>query len=143
MQLGFDLAGNRGAVLDNLCTGSREETRQFLCFRGDIDASQATVREVNGQFLGIATIRLDLSLAATAMDAGLTTMLVIPVLVRARCSTKAENPPHMPNTMWLREPPQQTDGKTRGSAWTVAVFTICLWHTHVTVYVSLCTSTPT
>ena len=60
MQLGFDLAGNRGAVLDNLCTGSREETRQFLCFRGDIDASQATVREINGQFLGIATIRLDL-----------------------------------------------------------------------------------
>ena len=55
MQLGFDLAGNRGAMRDNLCTGSREETCEFLCFRGDIDASQATVREVNGQFLGVAT----------------------------------------------------------------------------------------
>jgi hypothetical protein len=31
-------------------------------------------------------------LAATAMDAGLTTMFVIPAVVRTRCSTKAENP---------------------------------------------------
>ena len=60
MQLGFDLAGNRGAVLDNLRAGSREEPCEFLGFRGDIDASQASVSQVNGQFLGVAAIRLDL-----------------------------------------------------------------------------------
>jgi hypothetical protein len=35
---------------------------------------------------------INASLAATAIDAGLTTMFVIPAVVRARCSTKAENP---------------------------------------------------
>jgi hypothetical protein len=39
MQLGFDLAGNRGAVLNNLRACSRPETSEFLFFRGDIEAS--------------------------------------------------------------------------------------------------------
>jgi hypothetical protein len=39
MQFGFDLAGNRGAVLNNLRACSRQETSEFLFFRGDRDAS--------------------------------------------------------------------------------------------------------
>jgi hypothetical protein len=47
-------------VLDNLRASSREESREFLGFRGDIDASQASVSQVNGQPLGVAAIRFDL-----------------------------------------------------------------------------------
>ena len=43
MQLGFDLAGNRGTVIDNLRAGSWEEPGEFLAFRGDIDTSHASV----------------------------------------------------------------------------------------------------
>src|SRR5678815_1889377 len=94
-------------------------------------------------FLASRRSGLTLSLAATAMDAGLTTMLVIPVLVRARCSTKAENPAsYAEYNVAPGNHRSKLTAKLAGSAWTVAVFTICLWHTHVTVYVSLCTSTP-
>src|ERR1700704_6042415 len=60
MELGFDLASNRGAVLDNLRAGSREEAAQLLGFRGDIDASQASVSQVTSQPLRVAAIRFDL-----------------------------------------------------------------------------------
>jgi len=57
--LGFDLAGNGGAVLDNLRARAREEPCQLLGFRRDRDAAQATVRQVDGQFLGVTTIGFD------------------------------------------------------------------------------------
>jgi hypothetical protein len=60
VELGFDLAGNGGAMFDNLRAGSREKPCEFLGFRGDRDASQATVSQVNGQFLGVSAVRFDL-----------------------------------------------------------------------------------
>jgi hypothetical protein len=60
VELGFALAGNRGAVFDNLRAGSREKPCQLLGCRGDLEASQATISQINGQFLGVAAIRLDL-----------------------------------------------------------------------------------
>src|SRR5262252_3623341 len=87
---------------------------------------------------------LTLSFAATAMDAGLTTMLVIPTWVSARGKTKAENPASEAEvSVAPGNHGSKLAARLAGSAETVAVLTICLWHTHVTVYVSLCTSTPT
>ena len=60
VELGFDLAGNRGAVFDHLRAGSREKPCQLLGFRGDLEAAQATISQIKGQFLGVAAIRLDL-----------------------------------------------------------------------------------
>jgi hypothetical protein len=60
MELGFNLASNRGAVPDNLRAGSREEPCQLLGFRGDIDASHASVSQVTSQSLRVAAIRFDL-----------------------------------------------------------------------------------
>jgi len=101
MQFGFDLARQRGAVLDQLRAGARQEAGQLLFFSTDIAPSQSTVSQVNCQSLGVAATAsllesrrsvLTLLFAATAREAGLTTMLLIPALVSARCSTKAENP---------------------------------------------------
>ena len=60
VELGCDLAGNRGAMLDNLRAGTREEPGQFFGFRRHGDAAQATVRQINGELLRVTTIGLDL-----------------------------------------------------------------------------------
>jgi hypothetical protein len=60
MELGFDLARNGGPVFDNLRAGAWEQPCEFLGFRRDRDTAQATVRQVNGQFLRVAAIRFDL-----------------------------------------------------------------------------------
>src|SRR6516165_7169542 len=92
-------------------------------------------------FLASRRSVLTFSLAATATEAGLTTMLVIPAVVRTRCNTKPENPASYAEKMLA---PGNHRGKLSarraGSAGTVAVFTICRWQRQVTVYVSLWTS---
>src|SRR6266851_7205895 len=76
---------------------------------------------------------LTLSLAATAMDAGLTTMFMRPALVSARCSTNAENPAsYAVDSLAPGNHGDTLAVRPAGSALTVAVFTICLLHTHVT-----------
>src|SRR6266446_567759 len=78
---------------------------------------------------------LTLSFAATATDAGLTTMLVMPAFVSERWSTNAENPASYTEESLA---PWNHRGKLAarlaGSAWTVAVFTIRLLCMHVTAY---------
>src|SRR5215468_11290985 len=95
-------------------------------------------------FLASRRSVLTLSLAATATDAGCTTMFVIPAWVRARCSTKPENPASYAEDSVASGNHRGTlTARLAGSAGTVAVFTNCLWHTQLTVYVALCTSMPT
>src|SRR5262249_58181109 len=59
MQFGFDLTGNGGPVFDNLRAGAREQPGECLGFRRDRDATQASVRQVDGQSLRVAAIRVD------------------------------------------------------------------------------------
>src|SRR5262249_16278535 len=73
---------------------------------------------------------LTLSLAATAIDAGLTTILRILALVSTRCSTKAENPAsYTEYSVASGNHRGKLAARPAGSACTVTVFTICLWHT--------------
>src|SRR5215467_4666475 len=87
---------------------------------------------------------LTLSLAATATDAGFTTMVVLPAWVRGRCSTKPENPAsYAADSVAPGNHRGTLTARRAGSAGTVAVFTMRRWHTQVTVEVALGTSMPT
>src|SRR2546430_12381545 len=84
------------------------------------------------------------SFAAPATDAGLTTLVVMPAFGSERWRTHADNPASDPEASvapWNHR--GKRAARRAGSAWTVAVFTIRLLCLHVSVEVSLGTSTPT
>src|SRR6516164_606429 len=147
-RLGFGLLPQQAAYLEQLArgkaplVGQERETHVELGWqlpRGNLPSANS-----RASFLASRRSVLTVSLAATATEAGLTTMLVIPAVVRTRCNTKPENPASYAEKMLA---PGNHRGKLSarrtGSAGTVAVFTICRCQRQVTVYVSLWTSMPT